>query len=47
MRFEEMSIETMQELSRDGIRIEVNDGKVTGIVGTCEDEVYWRVESEK
>lgn len=44
MRFEEMSIETIQELNRDGIFIEVNDGKVTAIVGASEDEEYWRVE---
>jgi len=47
MRFEEMSIETMQELNRDGIFIEVNDGKVTAIVGASEDEEYWRVERDK
>ena len=46
MKFEEMSIETMQELNKDGIFIEVNDGIVTGIIGTSDDEVYWRVERD-
>ena len=46
MKFEEMSIETMQELNKDGIFIEVNDGKVTAIIGSSDDEVYWRVERD-
>ena len=46
MKMDEMSIETALELKRDGIALEVNDGKVIALVGEWHDETLWRVERE-
>lgn len=44
MKIEEMSIETANKLHDDvGISLEVNDGKVTAMVGEHEGNVLWRV----